>query len=116
MAARNDITGDVIATKAASDAFRNNFDAIFRKPKTEPVAEKATVVVEKATIVEEEIQLTPEELAKIERDNQTKRWWAYVEANQVARGGTGHCPTFAEFRDTVLPTLNDGQYMKFIKG
>lgn len=29
MTARNDITGDVIATKSASDAYRDNYDRIF---------------------------------------------------------------------------------------
>jgi hypothetical protein len=29
--AKNPITGDTIASKPTSDAFRNNFDAIFRK-------------------------------------------------------------------------------------
>lgn len=29
--AKNDITGDTIASKASSQAFRDNFDAIFRK-------------------------------------------------------------------------------------
>ena len=34
MASRNDITGDRIATKTASDAYRNNYDLIFgRKDK-----------------------------------------------------------------------------------
>lgn len=30
---KNDITGDNIQTKVASESYRNNFDAIFRKPK-----------------------------------------------------------------------------------
>jgi hypothetical protein len=29
--AKNDITGDTIASKASTQAFRDNFDAIFRK-------------------------------------------------------------------------------------
>lgn len=29
--ARNDITGDIIATKGTSEAFRSNYDAIFGK-------------------------------------------------------------------------------------
>lgn len=33
MAATNDITGDAIATKAASEAYRANYDAIFGKKK-----------------------------------------------------------------------------------
>lgn len=31
MTSKNDITGDSIQTKVSSDAYRNNFDAIFRK-------------------------------------------------------------------------------------
>lgn len=31
MAAKNDITGDSIQTRGSSDAYRNNFDLIFRK-------------------------------------------------------------------------------------
>lgn len=30
---RNDVTGDVLINKPASDAYRNNYDAIFRKDK-----------------------------------------------------------------------------------
>ena len=33
MASKNDITGDKIATKHTSDAFRNNYDTIFGKGK-----------------------------------------------------------------------------------
>lgn len=98
MAARNDITGDVIATKGASDAYRNNFDAIFRKP------------------AKVEVQELPEpnivDLAKVERDNQTKRWWAYREQHQCEPKGA---ITFEQFRDTVLPTLGEGEYAKFLK-
>jgi hypothetical protein len=35
MSAVNDITGDAIKTKPASETYRNNFDAIFRKPVVE---------------------------------------------------------------------------------
>lgn len=35
MAATNDITGDSIQTKVASEAYRNNYDLIFRKKKDE---------------------------------------------------------------------------------
>jgi hypothetical protein len=31
MAAKNDITGDEIKTKTSSDAYRENYDKIFRK-------------------------------------------------------------------------------------
>lgn len=33
MTARNSITGDLIATKGASDAYRDNYDRIFGKKK-----------------------------------------------------------------------------------
>lgn len=95
MTTRNDITGDVIATKTTSDAYRNNFDAIFRKPKVE------VVEVEK-----------PVDPVKAERDAQTRRWWAYCEANQK----DDRLPSFDEFRDTILPTLNEKQYAKFLSG
>jgi len=98
MTARNDITGDVIATKVASDAYRDNFDAIFRK-KPEPVK-----VVE--------VQEPEVDPARVLRDQQTRRWWAYREAHQR----DDSLPTFAEFRDNILPTLGDNQYAKFLKG
>ena len=34
MVARNDITGDAIQTKGVTNAFRDNYDEIFRKKKT----------------------------------------------------------------------------------
>lgn len=36
---KNDITGDLIASKAPSDAYRNHYDAIFRKVKVETLTE-----------------------------------------------------------------------------
>ena len=33
MSNKNDITGDTIATKASSEQYRNNYDAIFRLSK-----------------------------------------------------------------------------------
>ena len=35
MVARNDITGDAIQTKGVSNAYRDNYDAIFGKKKKE---------------------------------------------------------------------------------
>jgi hypothetical protein len=40
MVARNDITGDAIQTKNASQAFRDNYDNIFRKNKVTPSVEE----------------------------------------------------------------------------
>jgi len=34
MATKNDITGDEIKTKTVTDAYRNNYDRIFRKKET----------------------------------------------------------------------------------
>lgn len=40
MASRNDITGDTIATKTVSEAYRNNYDLIFgRKDKKDAGSE-----------------------------------------------------------------------------
>jgi hypothetical protein len=36
MVARNDITGDAIQTKSSSNAYRDNYDNIFRKNKMTP--------------------------------------------------------------------------------
>ena len=38
MTARNDITGDAIASRTTTDAYRDNFDAIFRKTRAMPPA------------------------------------------------------------------------------
>lgn len=35
MTATNEITGDALRTKSTSQSFRDNYDAIFRKPKVE---------------------------------------------------------------------------------
>ena len=34
MATKNDVTGDALVTKVSSDAYRDNFDSIFKKPQT----------------------------------------------------------------------------------
>lgn len=39
MVARNDITGDTIQTKGTSNAYRDNYDTIFRKNKMTPSVE-----------------------------------------------------------------------------
>lgn len=58
MTARNDITGDSIATKGTSDAYRDNYDRIFGK-KLEPVADAIA-----STFVEVADELSPEDFAK----------------------------------------------------
>lgn len=45
MTARNDITGDVIATKGSTDAFRSGWDRIFGKKNTELTVQEGEVVV-----------------------------------------------------------------------
>lgn len=40
MATRNDITGDTIATKGTSEQYRNNYDAIFGKKKSQTVSQE----------------------------------------------------------------------------
>ena len=42
MATKNDITNDSLITKAPTDAYRNNYDAIFKKPKQEESLQKLT--------------------------------------------------------------------------
>lgn len=49
MTARNDITGDSIVTKASSDAYRDNFDAIFGKKKDCKVDQFSSRMCEKGT-------------------------------------------------------------------
>ena len=39
MAAKNDITGDTIQTKASSSAYRDNWESIFGKKEPEPILE-----------------------------------------------------------------------------
>ena len=46
MATRNDITGDLIATRQITDSYRDNFDKIFRKKKDEPTNTESTAVQE----------------------------------------------------------------------
>ena len=41
MAARNDITGDSLITKASSDAYRDNWDRIFGKKKPQEEGEES---------------------------------------------------------------------------
>lgn len=43
MAARNDVTGDLIKSRNNNTAFENNWDAIFGKKKTEEVVQEIEV-------------------------------------------------------------------------
>jgi len=93
MTARNDITGDLIASKVPNDSFRNNYDAIFRKPKPVEVVEIVLPKVERHSEVDQ---------TKIVRDAETRQWWAYCEMHQQV---LEKIPTFEEFRTEILPTL-----------
>ena len=42
MTSKNDITNDSLITKAPTDAYRNNYDAIFKKPKQEDALQELT--------------------------------------------------------------------------
>ena len=43
MAARNDVTGDLIKSRPLNSAYSSNWDAIFGKKKTEEVVEEVVV-------------------------------------------------------------------------
>lgn len=47
MTTRNDITGDEIKTKGASDSYRENFDKIFGKPQGLAMSEEDRKVLDK---------------------------------------------------------------------
>ena len=42
MTTKNDVTGDSLITKAPTDAYRANYDAIFKKPKQEEAIQELT--------------------------------------------------------------------------
>ena len=42
MTTKNDVTGDSLITKAPTDAYRANYDAIFKKPKQEESIQELT--------------------------------------------------------------------------
>lgn len=46
MAARNDVTGDLIKSRNNNSAYESNWDAIFGKKKTEEVVQEVEVVPE----------------------------------------------------------------------
>lgn len=60
MVARNDITGDSIQTKGVTDAYRDNFDNIFRKNKKTD-AEKFDEAIMKNEYYEEDMQVRVKE-------------------------------------------------------
>ncbi|MNN28977.1 hypothetical protein D3C81_1425600 [compost metagenome] len=50
MAARNDVTGDLIKSRPLNNAYSDNWDAIFGKKKTEEVVEE--IVAPEETVVD----------------------------------------------------------------
>ena len=42
MTTKNDVTGDSLITKAPTDAYRANYDSIFKKPKQEDAIQELT--------------------------------------------------------------------------
>lgn len=48
MAARNDVTGDLIKSRPLNTAYSDNWDAIFGKKKTEEVVQEETITEETA--------------------------------------------------------------------
>lgn len=75
MTARNEITGDLIATKGVTDAYRDGWDRIFRAPPPPPPGP------------------SPEQVA---RDQLTAEWHRFCAAGQT----TLPCiPTFQEWLD-----------------
>ena len=92
MTARNDITGDVIATKGSTDAYRDGWDRIFGR-KTEPVPAPVEV---KIVIDEDTIAVN----MKLERDKLTAEWWKFCQDNQQGE----HVMPFSEWRQTYHPS------------
>ena len=56
MVAKNDITGDSIQTKGTSDAYRDNYDAIFRKDKKTDAEKFDEQVVMKEEYYDQELE------------------------------------------------------------
>lgn len=54
MAARNDVTGDLIKSRPLNNAYSSNWDAIFGKKKVEPVVEEIPAPEEIASEVHED--------------------------------------------------------------
>lgn len=53
MAARNDVTGDLIKSRPLNSAYSSNWDAIFGKKKTEEVVQEVVVSEEPAVETDE---------------------------------------------------------------
>lgn len=86
---RNDVTGDVLMTKPATDKFRENYDAIFRKPKQEEddlenVKEKTgeEILIAYTNAVRGVLKyfgMTKQGYEQQQFSIQTDLWWEYTE-------------------------------------
>jgi len=56
MTAHNDITGDALKTKGATDAYRDGWDRIFGKPKPQPAPVPAPAPPAPEEIVRSEVE------------------------------------------------------------
>ena len=54
MTTKNDVTGDSLITKAPTDAYRANYDSIFKKPKKEVVLQELTELSQDLCLYKEE--------------------------------------------------------------
>lgn len=96
MIAHNDITGDLLRTKGANNAYRDGWDRIFGKkeePAPAPTPEPAKVEAKAADV------------AQLEADALRQEWWKYCADNQSTLSiqlSTGNLvPTFEEWRALV---------------
>lgn len=55
MAARNDVTGDLIKSRPLNSAYSDNWDAIFGKKKTEEVVQEETITEEATNEILEDL-------------------------------------------------------------
>ena len=53
MTTKNDVTGDSLITKAPTDAYRANYDSIFKKPKQEDALQELTELSEDLGLYED---------------------------------------------------------------
>lgn len=59
MTAKNDIAGDVIATKKTTDAYRNNYELIFGKKSQTKNLENTNIKSNEEDIVKEKTTIKP---------------------------------------------------------
>ena len=114
MTSRNDITGDVIATKGANDAYRDGWDRIFGKKETfcEVDVPEVSLKALQKKVAEVKVQEVPLPApvavvdAKAEQEMEYRReWWAFCEKNS-SRLKT--IPQFEEFMSGKYEFTDEG--------